>query len=165
MSRYDDDRRGGGPDRQRDRDEAAKIFVGGLPDSLNVDGLRREFEKFGRIVDCFTPGDRDTGRGPARHHANAMATDGTEINTKPDAGGDAAASADGAAASTTATASAATDAAPVSGWRSIDTLQGTKLSIQPKARWTRESSSSVNGTSCSQSLFAAMHISHLPRVA
>ena len=62
MSRYDDDRRGGGPDRQRDRDEAAKIFVGGLPDSLNVDGLRREFEKFGRIVDCFTPGDRDTGK-------------------------------------------------------------------------------------------------------
>ena len=36
-----------------------KIFIGGIRDGLNEDDLRKYFEKFGHVVDCFLMYDKD----------------------------------------------------------------------------------------------------------
>jgi RNA recognition motif-containing protein len=42
--------------------EDVKLYVGNLSFDTQEADIRREFEKFGTIKDCFMPTDRDTGR-------------------------------------------------------------------------------------------------------
>ena len=40
-----------------------KLYVGGLGDYDDADGLREHFSKFGDVIDSFVPKSRETGRG------------------------------------------------------------------------------------------------------
>ena len=40
--------------------KTSKIFVGGLPNDLNLEGLRDYFMNFGEVVDCVIVSDKDT---------------------------------------------------------------------------------------------------------
>jgi len=40
--------------------KTSKIFVGGLPTDLSLEGLRDYFTNFGEVVDCVIVSDKDT---------------------------------------------------------------------------------------------------------
>ena len=48
--------------RELDKDSLFSIMVNGLPDECCEDDLRKHFDQFGEIGDCFVPKFRDTGR-------------------------------------------------------------------------------------------------------
>ena len=48
--------------RFADDGEGRKIFVGGLPFSVDEEGIRSDFGKFGPIEDVYLPRDRESDR-------------------------------------------------------------------------------------------------------
>ena len=48
--------------RFADDGEGRKIFVGGLPFSVDEEGIRADFGKFGPIEDVYLPRDRESDR-------------------------------------------------------------------------------------------------------
>ena len=51
-----------GMSRHEDDADGRKIFVGGLPFSVDDAGIREDFGKFGPIEDVYLPRDRETER-------------------------------------------------------------------------------------------------------